>query len=248
MNIDVLAIGPHPDDVEMTSAGLLLKMKKRGYRTGILHLTHGEMGSRGTPEEREEEAKKAAEILDVDFMEILGIPDGRVRVTEASTRQVAEVLRHIRPALVVAPYPKDPHPDHAHAAPLVAEAVHLSELRKFPGSGEPHFVGQLVFAMFRATFRPSFVVDISDEFETKRDAVLAYESQVGDLKPGERESRLASPEFMRGWEARHITLGGLVGSRYAEAYFCEYAIPLADPVSAFYVAQQRRVAVEPVTP
>ncbi|MHC5035742.1 MAG: bacillithiol biosynthesis deacetylase BshB1 [Planctomycetota bacterium] len=248
MPLDLLAIGPHPDDIEMTCAGLLLQMKKRGYRTGVLHLTHGEMGSRGTPGEREQEAKKAAEIMKVDVMEILGLPDGRVRVTESATRQVAEVLRRLRPRIVIAPFPRDPHPDHAHTGPLVAEAVHLAELRKFPGPGEPHYVSQLVFGMFRAVFKPSFVVDITDVFEEKKEAVLAYTSQVGPTKPGEAETRLASPEFLRGWEARHVYFGTLIGAAYAEAFFTEYAIPLSDPVAIFTSPQQRRIAIDPFTP
>jgi bacillithiol biosynthesis deacetylase BshB1 len=248
MNLDVLAIGPHPDDVEMTSAGFLVKMKKRGYRTGILHLTHGEMGSRGTPEERKKEAEKAAEILDVDFMDILGLPDGGVRVGEEPIRQVAEVLRRTRPILVVAPFPRDPHPDHAHTGPIVAEAVHLAELSKFSGPGEPHYVGQVIFAMFRGLFKPGFVVNITDEYETKKAAVLAYESQVGPQKPGEREFRLASPDFLVAWEARQVHHGSLIGVRYGEAYFTEHAIPIDDPVAVFGTPQQRRIAVDPIMP
>jgi bacillithiol biosynthesis deacetylase BshB1 len=206
------------------------------------------MGSRGTSEERTREAEEAARIMKLDSMEILGLPDGGVRVTEDSTRRVAEVIRRLRPSLVIAPFPRDPHPDHAHSGPLVAEAVHLSELRKFPGGGEPHFIGQLVFGMFRAAFKPTFLVDVSDHFEEKKKAVLAYHSQVGALKPGEKESRLASPQFMRGWEARHVFLGTLLGCDYAEAYFCEQAVPLEDPVAAFATPQQRRIATDPLTP
>ena len=102
--------------------------------------------------------------------------------------------------------------------------------------------------MFRAAFRPSFLVDVSEEYERKKEAVLAYHSQVGELQPGEKESRLASPEFLRGWEARHVYLGTLLGCAYAEAYYCEHAVPLDDPVAAFAVPQQRRIAMNPLTP
>jgi bacillithiol biosynthesis deacetylase BshB1 len=250
MAVDVLAIGPHPDDVEMTCAGLLVKMKSRGYSTGIVHLTCGELGSRGTPEEREREAAEAAALVGVDHMEILGrdkgFADGGVRVTEETTRRLAEVVRRLRPRLVVAPYPRDPHPDHANAGLVASEAVHFAELRNYDIEGEPHFSGQIVYAMYRTVFEPTFVVDVTEEFETKRRAVGAYRSQVGPTREGEKETRLSSPDFLRGWEARHVFFGGMIGRPYGEAYFCEYVIPLADPVAAFDVPQQRRFVTRPV--
>lgn len=246
MDVDLLAVGPHPDDVEMTCAGLLVKMKRKGYRTGILHLTRGEMGSRGTPEEREKEAARAAEILDADALEFLGLQDGRVRLGEEAVNQVAGALRRFRPKLVVAPFPHDPHPDHGHAGRIVTEAVHMAELAKFGGAGEPHHVNQLVYGMFRVAFRPSFLVDVSAEFETKKEAVLAYHSQVGPRREGEPAFRLASPEFLRGWEARHAHLGTFIGRRFAEAYCCEYLLELEDPVAAFPVPQHYRIADNPL--
>jgi bacillithiol biosynthesis deacetylase BshB1 len=252
MTVDVLAIGPHPDDVEMTSAGLLAKMKSRGYSTGVLHLTRGEMGSRGSPERREEEARAAADVIGVDHMEVLGprgsLEDGRVRASAEAKRALAEVLRRLRPRLVVAPFPRDPHPDHAQAGLLAAEAAHFAELGKFDAEGEPHFVDQLIYAMYRAAFEPSFIVDVTDEFETKRRAVLCYHSQVGPTGPGEKETRLSSPLFMKGWEARHAYFGGIIGRPYGEPYFCEYAVSLDDPLAAFAVPQQRRIAVRPLQP
>lgn len=253
--VDVLAVGAHPDDVEMTCAGLLLKMKGLGYRTGALHLTRGEMGSRGTPEEREREAAAAAGIMRLDRMEILGLPDGRLRAGAEPVRMLAEVIRRLRPRLVIAPFPRDPHPDHAHAGLIAAEAVHAATVRKLAvsadsraGEATPHYVGQLVYSMYRTSFTPSFVVDIAAEFEDKRRAVLAYASQVSPTRPGEQESRLSSPQFMRGWEARHVYHGMLIGAAYGEAYFCEYAIPLVDPVAAFAVPQQRRYATGHLAP
>ncbi len=250
MTVDVLAIGPHPDDVEMTCAGLLVKLKGRGYSTGIAHLTRGEMGSRGSPEEREEEARAAAEILGVDHMEILGLEcgfaDGCVRATEKCKENLAALFRRLRPRLVIAPFPRDPHPDHANAGRVVAEAAHFAELKKSDIAGEPHFVGQVAYAMYRADFVPTFIVDITDEFETKKQAVLAYRSQVGAAGPGETETRLSSPLFMRGWEARARHFGWIIGRPYAEPYFCEYAVPLDDPVAAFEVPQQRRMVMRPL--
>jgi bacillithiol biosynthesis deacetylase BshB1 len=250
MTIDVLAIGPHPDDVEMTCGGLLLKLKARGYSTGIVHLTRGEMGSRGTPEEREKEAGAAAEVLGVDHMEMLGerhgFADGRVRASEEAKRTLAAAIRRLTPRLVIAPFPRDPHPDHANAGRIAAEAAHFAELKKSDIAGEPHFVGQIVYAMYRANFEPTFIADITDEFETKKQAVLAYHSQVGEAKPGEAETRLSSPQFMRGWEARAQHFGWIIGRPYGEPYFCEYAVPLDDPVAAFEIPQQRRIVMRPL--
>ena len=247
MTVEVLAIGPHPDDVEMTCAGLLVKMKARGYSTGIVHLTCGELGSRGSPDEREREAAEAARVLGADHMEMLGrshgFSDGGVRVTEETKRRLAEVVRRLKPRLVIAPYPRDPHPDHANAGLVASQAVHFAELRNFDIEGEPHFAGQLVYSMYRTAFEPTFVVDVTDEFETKKRAVLAYHSQVGPTREGEEETRLSSPAFLRGWEARHVFFGSMIGRPYGEAYFCEYVIPLADPVAAFEVPQQRRYPV-----
>jgi bacillithiol biosynthesis deacetylase BshB1 len=248
VTVDILAVGPHPDDVEMTCAGLLLKMKRKGYSTAAVHLTRGEMGSRGSPEEREKEAQAAARILELDHMEMLDLADGRVQASEQATRDLAQVLRQLRPRLLVAPFPRDPHPDHANAGLLAAGAAHLAELRKFPVAGAPHFVGQLVYATYRTNFTPSFVVDITGEFEAKKRAVLAYVSQVGPTREGEAETRLSSPHFLEAWEARHVYHGSLIGARYGEAYFTEYAVPLEDPVAAFAVPQQRRYAVVQLTP
>jgi len=244
MAVDVLAIGAHPDDVEMTCAGLVVKMKRAGYTTGIVHLTAGQMGSRGTTEQRAREAAAAAEALLVDHMEILGFPDGKLRRADELVDRVAVVIRRLRPRLVVAPYFRDPHPDHAAAGQIVAEAVHCAELKKYPVEGEPHFVMQLVYAMHRQVFAPTFVVDITDEFATKKAAVMKYHSQVGPPADGEALTRLSSPDFLPGWEGRARYFGSMIGRPHGEPYFCEYPIPLSDPVATFAVPQQRRLAVE----
>lgn len=246
MNLDVLAVGAHPDDVEMTSGGLLLKMKDRGRSTGILHLTRGEMGSRGTPEERAEEARTAAALLAADWLRILEFPDSRIWEGEELVAPLVELLRETRPGLVLTHFPRDPHPDHGRAGRLVAAAVHCAGLRNYPSRGEPHHVRQVLFAMYRGIFRPHLVVDVTDQLERKRAAVLAYASQVGPTQPGEEESRLSSPMFLRHWEARQAHFGSLIGRPFGEAYFCEYVFCLEDPLEAFPVPQQRRMAVEPV--
>ncbi len=243
-SLDVLALGAHPDDVEMTCGGLLLKMKEKGYRTGALHLSAGEMGSRGTREDRIREAERAAEILRLDRMEILGFPDSRIGDGLEEAEKVARFLLETRPRLVLAPFPRDPHPDHGAAGRIASRAVHLASLGRFAGPGEPHLAGQVLFAMCRALFRPNVIIDVSDQFQRKMEAVLAYRSQVGPAAPGEKESRLSSPLFLRSWEARHLHYGACIGRAYGEPYYTEYAIPLEDPVAAFPVPQQRRIALE----
>jgi bacillithiol biosynthesis deacetylase BshB1 len=242
MTVDLLAIGAHPDDVEMTCAGLVVKMKKRGYTTGVVHLSRGEMGSRGAPEDREREAAASARVMGLDHMEFGGLPDGKLRRTDEAVDAVVAVIRRLRPRLVIAPYHTDPHPDHAHAGRIVTEAVHCAELKKYPVAGEPHFVMQLAYALHRFAFTPSFVVDITDEFETKKNAVLAYSSQVGPPQEGEQLTRLSSPDFLPGWEGRARFFGSMIGRPFGEPYLCEYPIPLDDPVAAFTVPQQRRLA------
>jgi len=241
---DILAFGSHPDDVEMTCAGLLLKLGARGYTTAAVHLTRGEMGSRGTVEERRAEAEEAARIMRVDWMEMLDLGDSRMKVDRESVDTVAALIRRARPRLVLAPYSRDPHPDHARSGRLVAEAFHVAGLKKYPLEGEPWNPGQLAYCMYRAHFRPSFVVDVTEQFEEKRAAVLAYHSQVGATKSGEEESRLSSPLFLRAWEGRHLHFGATIGVLYGEAYYTEYAIPLEDPAAVFAIPQQRRIAVE----
>jgi LmbE family N-acetylglucosaminyl deacetylase len=182
--------------------------------------------------------------MKVDWMEMLDLGDSRMRVDRESVEAVAALLRRARPRLVLAPYPRDPHPDHARSGRIVAEAVHVAGLRNYPLAGEPFHAGQLAYCMYRAHFRPSFVVDVTEQFVEKRRAVLAYHSQVGATKEGEEESRLSSPLFLQAWEGRHLHFGASIGVRYGEAYHTEYTIPLEDPAAAFAIPQQRRIAVE----
>jgi bacillithiol biosynthesis deacetylase BshB1 len=228
----------------MTCAGLVVKMKRAGYATGIVHLTSGQMGSRGTTDQRARESAAAAKVLGVDHMEMLPFPDGKLRRTDEAVDRVALLVRRQKPRLVIAPYFRDPHPDHAAAGRIVAEAVHCAELKKYPIDGEPHFIMQLIYAMHRQVFAPSFVVDITDEFATKKEAVMQYHSQVGPPAEGEPVTRLSSPDFMPGWEGRARYFGSMIGRPYGEPYFCEYPLPLDDPVAAFTVPQQRRLVVE----
>jgi bacillithiol biosynthesis deacetylase BshB1 len=201
-SLDILAIAAHRDDVEQTCGGTLLKAAQRGQRTGILDLTRGEMGTRGTAEDREREANDAARILGAQWRRALDIPDGRVENTWENRLKVASVIRETRPRVVILPYWKGRHPDHYTASTLGYEACFLAGLAKLALSSQPSAVGQtsslpnlseslaphrpfkIVYATLYYDIRPTFVVDISDQFEEKFASILAYKSQFGDQEAG----------------------------------------------------------------
>ncbi len=193
--LDILAIAAHRDDVEQTCGGALLRASQKGQRTGILDLTQGEMGTRGTAEDREREANDAAKILGVVWRRALDIPDGRVENTWENRLKVATVIRETRPRVLILPYWKGRHPDHYTASFLGYEACFLAGLAKLalgnqqsgPNQGvslSPHRPFKIVYATLYYDIRPSFVVDISEQFEGKFSSILAYKSQFGDQDAG----------------------------------------------------------------
>ena len=199
-SLDVLAVAAHRDDVEQTCGGTLLKMARRGARTGILDLTQGEMGTRGTAESRASEAADAAHILKVSWRGALDIPDGRVENTYANRVKIAKVIREQRPRVVILPYWAGRHPDHYTCSTLGYEACFLAGLTRL-GQTEatadipstqlealrslaPHRPFKIVYASLYANVTPTFVVDISDEFEARLAALLAYQSQYQDQAAG----------------------------------------------------------------
>src|ERR1043166_2823822 len=200
MPVDILAIAAHRDDVEQTCGGTMLKMAQQGYRTAILDLTRGEMGTRGTAEDREEEAKNAAEILQVSWRDALDIPDGRVENTWENRLKVARVLREQRPRVVILPYWKGRHPDHYTASILGYEACFLAGLAKLDvkqalstqhsGLGQggapsaPHRPFKILYATLYADVRPTFVVDITEQFEARTQSLFCYKSQYADQQAG----------------------------------------------------------------
>jgi bacillithiol biosynthesis deacetylase BshB1 len=200
-SLDILAIAAHRDDVEQTCGGTLLKSAQRGQRTGILDLTQGEMGTRGTAEDRAREAADAANILGVSWRRALDIPDGRVENSWENRLKVASVIRETRPRVVILPYWKGRHPDHYTTSVLGYEACFLAGLAKLPLSSQPSVPGQnsgipdgspltthrpfkIVYATLYYDVRPTFVVDISEQFEQKFASILAYKSQFSDQEAG----------------------------------------------------------------
>jgi bacillithiol biosynthesis deacetylase BshB1 len=216
-NLDILAIAAHRDDVEQTCGGTLLHMNSLGLRTGILDLTRGEAGTRGTAEERAAEAAEAARILRADAREALDIPDGRVENTYENRIKIAAVLRRLRPRVVILPYWTGRHPDHYTASTLGYEACFLAGLAKVDTGAPPHRPFKIVYASLYADVRPSFVVDISEHIEARFEALMAYRSQYANQDSGNRlfvpEEEIRERTFAM---ARHYGL--LAGVRYAEPF------------------------------
>lgn len=218
--VDVLAIAAHRDDVEQTCGGTLMVMQALGWRTGILDLTRGESGTRGTAEDREHEAEQAARILKVSHRQALDLPDGNVENTLQNRLKVAGVLRALRPRVVILPYWQGRHPDHYTTATLGYEACFVSGLAKVEVPGQahpPHRPYKIVYASLYADVRPSFVVDISAVVEDRFAALMAYRSQYATQGVGRGlfvpEAEIRERMFST---ARHYGL--LAGVRYAEPF------------------------------
>lgn len=230
--VDILAICAHPDDVELTVGGTLLKMKSLGYRTGALDVTRGEMGTRGTPEGRAIEAENAAKILKLDLRENLGLPDGHVFVTDVERTAMVKVLRRLKPKVILTHQLGDPHPDHDHIAHLVREAARLSSMKRYDEETGDEKIAVPIVAhnIFSRHVDPSFVVDISDFLEEKMAAIRAYRSQFHDPESTEPETRLTSKHFLDELENRSRYFGSLIGVAAGEPYFVREALNVEDPI------------------
>ncbi len=227
-SLDVLAIAAHRDDVEQTCGGTLLKAAQRGQRTGFLDLTRGEMGTRGTAEDRAREADDAARILGVSWRRALDIPDGRVENTYENRLKVATVIRETRPRVIILPYWKGRHPDHYTASVLGYEACFLAGLAKLDLSFQPsassgaaslapHRPFKIIYATLYYDIRPSFVVDIGEQFEGKFASILAYKSQFSDQEAG-KDLFPAQAEIRARVESMARFYGALGGVSHAEPF------------------------------
>ena len=231
--LDVLAIAAHPDDVELSVGGTLIKLAKMGYRTGILDLTRGESGTRGTPEIRAKEADRAAQLLGVAVRENLGLGDAHIWVNEESRVKLVRVLRRLRPRILFTQYKDDPHPDHAHTSQLVREAAHISGLKKYDAeSGQERWRPNCVaYFLFPRTVAPSFIVDISDTSERKWEAIRAHASQFFNAASNESQSRVSTEGFLQEVDARDRYFGAMIGAQWGEAFFVREALNVVDPVA-----------------
>ena len=232
MNLDLLAIAAHPDDVELTCGGTLLKMAELGYKTGILDLTAGEMGTRGSPKIRAKEAVKAAQLLRVSWRDTLGAPDSDVHASREYKLRLAGVIRQLRPKTVILPYWEARHPDHYHASALGYEGCFLAGLKQLPIGGEAYRPFKILYSMAYAAVRPTFVVDISDQYEQRRKAILAFASQFRPKK-NERPSKVHLAidrlEEEMNQLARHY--GQMVGVKYGEPFLQKELMKVEDVVN-----------------
>jgi len=232
LKLDVLAVAVHPDDVELGCAGTLLMEKRNGKKTGVVDLTRGELGTRGSAELRAEEAAKAAAILQLDVRENLGMADGFFRNDEAHQRLLIRALRKYRPEVVLANALEDRHPDHGRAGHLITESCFLSGLRKIAtldeaGRPQEQWRPKYVFHYIQDRYiAPDFVYDISAVFEAKLESIKAYSSQFfsTDYEEGEPETYISTPEFLDAIIGRHRMFGKMIGVPFAEGYVTQKTI------------------------
>lgn len=225
--IDALAIAAHPDDVEQTCGGTLIRLAEQGYRTGVLDLTAGDMGTRGTPELRMEESEVAGRHMLIKWRGNLRLPDARLENTISARMTLATEIRRLKPRLVILPYWEARHPDHAKASTLGYEAIFLAGLKKLDEYTEPHRPRKILYASQYANVPPSLVVDITTQFDRRMAALLAYRSQydaqeaASDLFPGETEIRARLETVARFY-------GNLIGVKYGEPYVVKEPVAVED--------------------
>jgi bacillithiol biosynthesis deacetylase BshB1 len=230
MSLDVLAIAAHPDDVEQTCGGTLIKMAEMGYRTGVLDLTAGDMGTRGTPEQRVEESEAAGQHMLLKWRGNLHMPDARLENNIMARMTLAIKIREVKPRVVILPYWQARHPDHYRAAELGFEACFLSGLKKLDEYSVPHRPFKILYSSVYADVKPSFIVDISGQFERRMAALLSYTSQYGEmveggaLFPSEQEIRERLGAIARFY-------GNQIGVRYGEPFVVKEAMQIDDIVA-----------------
>jgi bacillithiol biosynthesis deacetylase BshB1 len=229
--VDVLAIAAHRDDVELTCAGTLIRASDQGYRTGILDLTAGETGSRGSASLRAEEAERAARVMGVSERRNAGLPDAHLTNTDETRRTVVEQIRHFRPRVVILPFPVGRHPDHRVSSELGRDACYLAGLTRYPAPGEPHRPHKLLYALsYREDpVKPTFVVDITDQFSRKMEAIRCYASQFdGALNAGEI---FPTGQDLYGLiETQSAHYGSLIRTRFGEPFFTHETVRIDDVV------------------
>lgn len=232
MTVDLLAVMAHPDDAELLCGGTLARAADQGHRTGILDLTRGEMGSRGTPELRAEEATAAAIILGVAERANAGLADGHLANTDATRRTVADQIRRFRPHVVLLPYMTSRHPDHRVASELVRDACFLSGLKNYPADGDPFRPTKLCYTLsFREdTIKPTFVVDIAAQFERKVAAIACFASQFDGVRQA-GEAYPTGQTFADLIASQNSHYGSLIRARYGEPFWTSETMAVDDIVA-----------------
>jgi len=229
LKLDILAFGVHPDDVELGCSGTILGAIAEGKKVGIIDLTQGELGTRGTAETRRTEAEDAAKVLGVQVRENLKIADGFFQNDEPHQRKVIQAIRKYQPEIILANAPEDRHPDHGRSAKLISDAAFLSGLRKIETTEEgvlqeawrPKYVFHYIQDRF---LQPDFVVDISNHIDRKIESILSYKTQFFNPTINEPQTYISSPEFLESVKARAMMLGKRIGVKFAEGFISEKVI------------------------
>ena len=233
MAVEILAVGAHPDDVELACAGTLVMLKTQGRRFGIVDLTRGEMGTRGTPSLREREARRSAEILGAEFRETLDFGDGGLSHSRENELALIDLIRRERPRLILTSYPDDRHPDHRRAGELVTDAAFYAGLAKLSSRHPAHRPQQTVYYSAADLHTPSFVVDVTPAMEKRRAAIRAYASQFHDPQSREPQTLLSQETFLAAVEARARHFGFLIGVEFGEGFVSRRPPRIEDPIAAF---------------
>lgn len=233
METDILAIFAHRDDMELCVGGTLLKMKSLGYKTGALDITRGEIGTRGTPEIRAQEADVAAGILQIDIRENLELSDGHVFVNDESRKKLVRTLRRLKPKVVLTHQFDDPHPDHNAISNLVRESCRLSSMQKYDRDFGLERIKVPIVAhhVFSQRVTPSFIVDISDFLVAKMQSIKAHSSQFHNPDSKDLETRLTSANFLSELENHSRYFGSLIGTHAGEPFFVREMLNVDDPIS-----------------
>ena len=232
-SVDIIFFGAHPDDVELSAGGTAAKCVKDGLRIGIIDLTRGEMGTRGTPATRKREAAASGRILGATFREQLDFGDGNLQTGREQELEIIGLVRRWRPRLVVVSYPDERHPDHVRAGRVVTEASFYAGLKSLETGLPAHRPETVLYYLQNYMFPPSFVVDVTATWKTKMRSVAAYKSQFHDPKSKEPQTFISDPRFLEMIEARGKHFGALIGTAYGEAFVTKQPPKIDDLLGAY---------------
>ncbi len=233
MQAEILAFGTHPDDVELFCGGTLIKMQRMGHNVVVVDLTRGELATRGTPEVRRREAEEAAKILQAKQRVFLDIEDAKLENTEANRLKIIREIRRWKPLLVFLPFGRDRHPDHEHAHRLIRDAAFYAGLNKIETKEQAHRPKAMIQYFSHYVEKPSFIVDISDTYDYKIDAMRAYRSQLYNPDSDEPQTYVSSEQFWRSIEVRARYFGHQIGATYGEPFYSPSMLKINNLVEQF---------------
>ncbi len=233
MKLDILAIGVHPDDIELCASGTILACIDQGKKAGIVDLTQGELGTRGTAETRKAEAANAAKVMGLHIRETLDLQDGLFQINEETLKKVMVIIRKYQPEIVLCNAVEDRHPDHGRAAELVSQACFLSGLIKIEteidGAKQQAWRPSQVFHYIQDRYiEPDFVFDVTKYHDKKIEAILCYKTQFNTVHDDEPQTYISTPEFLDTIVSRSIMMGKKIGARYGEGFTTEKKIGIND--------------------